>query len=144
VKGLGAKEAPRAAGAFDLVLERCRLPDGPEADIGCRDGRIAEIGGLRGRAAKRAVDCEGRVVTPGLVETHIDLDKALLADRAPSIEGTRGEAIRVTGLAKRGFTVEDIRARARRVLDLAVLHATAWTWDVARISSCGKPSAPRT
>jgi len=109
---------------FDLVLGRCRLPGGHTTDIGCRDGRIAELGELADRPARRLVDCEGRVVTPGLVEAHIHLDKALLDDRTPSVEGTLDEAIRVTGEAKRRFTVEDIRARARRVLDMAVAHGT--------------------
>ena len=109
---------------FDLVLRSCRLPDGARADLGCRDGRIAEIGALAGRPAHRAVDCAGRVVTPGLVEAHIHLDKALLADRTPGAEGTLAEAIRVTGDAKRRFTVADIRARARAVLDMAVSHGT--------------------
>jgi cytosine deaminase len=109
---------------FDLVLRSCRLPDGREADLGCREGRIAEIGSLAGRPAASVVDCERRAVTPGLVEAHIHLDKALIADRAPSVEGSLAEAIRVTGQAKRGFTVADIRARARRVLDAAVAHGT--------------------
>jgi len=109
---------------LDLVLRRCRLPDGHTTDIGCRDGRIAEVGALADRPTRRLIDCEGRVVTPGLVEAHIHLDKALLDDRAPSVEGTLDEAIRVIGEAKRGFTVEDIRARARRVLDMAVAHGT--------------------
>ena len=109
---------------FDLVLQRCRLPDGREADVGCRNGYIAETGSLAGRPAGRAIDCEGRAVTPGLVEAHIHLDKALLVGRAPGVEGTLAEAIRVTGLAKQRFTVEDIRGRARRVLDLAVAHGT--------------------
>jgi cytosine deaminase len=112
------------ADAFDLVLARCRLPDGRQADIGCRDGRIAEIGDLQGRPARQVIDCEVRAITPGLVEAHIHLDKAFLIDRAPGVAGTLDEAIRVTGLAKRGFTVEDIQARARRVLDLAVLRGT--------------------
>jgi cytosine deaminase len=63
-------------------------------------------------------------VTPGFVDAHIHLDKALLSDRAPGVSGTLDEAIRVTGEAKRRFTVEDIRARARAVLDLAVGHGT--------------------
>ena len=92
--------------------------------MGCRDGRIAEIGALTGRPAHRAVDCTGCAVTPGLVDAHIHLDKALLTSRAPSIDGTLAEALRVTGQAKRHFTVEDIRARARRVLDMAVGHGT--------------------
>ena len=94
------------------------------ADIGCRAGRIAEIGALAGRAAGREIACEGRAVTPGLVDAHIHLDKALLGARAPSREGTVAEAIRVTGAAKRGFTLADIGDRARRVLDMAVRQGT--------------------
>ncbi len=109
---------------FDLLLHTCRLPDGTAGDIGCRDGRIVEIGALAGRAAHRTVDCAGSAVTPGLVESHIHLDKALLTDRAPSVEGTVAEAIRVTGRAKQGFTVDDIRRRARAVLDMALAHGT--------------------
>ena len=67
------------------------------ADIGCRAGRIAAIGALAGLAAAREIACEGRAVTPGLVDAHIHLDKALLGARAPSREGTVAEAIRVTG-----------------------------------------------
>jgi cytosine deaminase len=109
---------------FDLLLHDCRLPDGTLADLGCRDGRVVEHGALRDRAAARRVECGGRVVTPGLVESHIHLDKALLSDRTPSVEGTLQEAIRITGEAKRRFTVDDIRTRARAVLDMAVRHGT--------------------
>jgi cytosine deaminase len=93
-------------------------------DLGCRDGRIGEIGAISDRPVTRVVACGGGVVTPGLVESHIHLDKALLSERAPSVEGTLAEAIRVTGEAKRRFTVEDIRERARAVLDMAVRHGT--------------------
>ena len=106
------------------MLRECRLPDGQVADVGCRGGRIAEIGALIGRAADREILCEGRAVTPGLVDAHIHLDKALLGARAPSRDGTVAEAIRVTGAAKRGFTREDIGDRARRVLDMAVRQGT--------------------
>ena len=109
---------------FDLILQGCRLPDGTVTHLGCRDGRIAEIGAIRDRPAARVVACGGAVVTPGLVEAHIHLDKALLSERTPSLEGTLAEAIRVTGEAKKRFTVEDIRARARAVLDMAVRHGT--------------------
>jgi len=109
---------------FDLLLQGCRLPDGRIADVGARAGLVAEIGTLAGRSAHRAVDCGGLLLTPGLVDAHIHLDKALLSDRTPSLEGTVAEALRVTGHAKRRFTVEDIRARARRALDLAVRAGT--------------------
>ena len=109
---------------LDLLLRECRLPDGRVTDIGCRDGRIALLGSLAGRPAAREIVGEGRVITPGLVDAHIHLDKALLSDRAPSREGSLAEALRVTAEAKRGFTRDDILARARRTLDMAVRQGT--------------------
>ena len=109
---------------LQLLLRDCRLPDGRVADIGCLDGRIEAIGSLAARAAARTIACDGRAVTPGLVDAHIHLDKALLDDRAPSREGSLAEALRVTGEAKRGFTREDISSRARRVLDMAIRQGT--------------------
>jgi len=112
---------------LDLLLRDCALPEGARADIGCRDGRIASLGpvspAVAGQAS-RVIDGAGRLVTAGLVDAHVHLDKALLSSRAPGLEGSLAEAIRVTGEAKRGFTVEDIRARARAVLDLAVRSGT--------------------
>src|SRR5215467_893655 len=109
---------------FELLLRSCRLPDGRLTDLGTRAGRIAEIGALGERPARRIVEGGGRVLTPGLVDSHIHLDKALIAERAPSIEGTVDEAIRVSAAAKRNFTVDDIRARARRLLDAATRAGT--------------------
>ncbi|HXG02474.1 MAG TPA: amidohydrolase family protein [Candidatus Binatia bacterium] len=107
-----------------LVLTRCRLP-GREApaDIVIEDGRIAAIGDAARVPAER-LDAGGRLVTPGLVEAHIHLDKALLHDRIAEGAETVADAIRLTGEAKRRFTREDIQARARRVLDAALAAGT--------------------
>jgi len=105
---------------LDLVLRSCRLPSGAElVDVAIAGGRIVAVGPASG-PARETIDVAGRLVTPGLVEAHIHLDKALLADRVDGSAETAAEAIRLTGLAKRAFTVDDIDARARRVLDLAV------------------------
>ena len=85
------------------------------------------------------IACDGHAVTPGLVDAHIHLDKALLDDRAPSREGSLAEALRVTGEAKRGFTREDISSRARRVLDMAIrqLHVPQCNaHDMLRCAAC--------
>ena len=50
--------------------------------------------------------------------------RRISSTRAPSEEGTLAEAIRVTAEAKRAFTVEDIQARARRLLDRAAALGT--------------------
>lgn len=104
----------------DLLLRRCRLPDREGlADIVITGGRIAAIGAAAA-PARQTIDAGGRLVTAGLVEAHIHLDKALLAGRVAATAGTLAEAIRLTGEAKRSFTVEDIRARARQVLERAI------------------------
>jgi len=111
--------------AFDLVIAAGRLaPDGRRADIGVRAGTVAAVGDLSGAAARQRMDAGGRFVVPGFVDAHVHLDKAYLLPRTPSREGTLAEAIRVTGEAKRAFTVEDIRGRARRLLDRAVAMGT--------------------
>ena len=117
---------------LDLLLRDALLPDGRRVDIGCRGGVIATLTTPEARhaagpgvgAAAATRELGGRLVTPGLVDAHVHLDKAFLSTRAPGVEGTLAEAIRVTGEAKRRFTVEDIRARARQVLDMAVRSGT--------------------
>lgn len=107
-----------------LVLHDCRLPGRDVVvDVVIADGRIAFIGGDVPRGVE-TIDAAGRLVTPGLVEAHIHLDKALLHDRITEGADTVPDAIRLTGEAKRRFTLEDIRARARRVLDAAVAAGT--------------------
>src|SRR6266849_2352607 len=123
VKSTGYTPA-RRNGLIDLLLRECRLPDGEApVHIAIAEGRIAAVG-REAPAAREVIEVEGRLVTPGLVEAHIHLDKALLHDRVSATAGTAAEAIRLTGEAKRSFTVEDIRARARRVLDMAIAAGT--------------------
>jgi cytosine/creatinine deaminase len=108
----------------DLLLRGARLPDRESlVDIAIKGDRIVAVDPVA-RPAHETLDLGGRLVTPGLVEAHIHLDKALLTDRVSASEGTLEEALRVTGQAKRSFTAEDITARARRVLDLAVRAGT--------------------
>lgn len=110
----------------DLVLENARLPDAsdrPPVDIGVADGHIAAIEpGISADA--ETIDLKGRVVVPGFVESHIHLDKACILDRCRTEEGTLDEAIREVSAAKAAFTVEDIHARAVRVLEKCIAQGT--------------------
>jgi cytosine/creatinine deaminase len=109
---------------LDLVLRSCRLSTSAEPiDLSLAGGRIVSVGRADG-PARETIDVAGRLVTPGLVEAHIHLDKALLMDRVSGSAETAAEAIRLTGEAKRGFTEDDIGARARHVLELAVAAGT--------------------
>ena len=61
---------------------------------------------------------------PGLVETHIHLDKTCILDRCRIEQGTVAEAVRETAAAKRGFTVDDVVARGRRTLERCIAWGT--------------------
>ena len=109
---------------LDLLLRACRVPDHAEpVDIAIAGGLIRSLGPTS-EPARETIDVGGLLVTPGLVEAHIHLDKALLTDRMSGAAETAAEAIRLTGLVKREFTAHDIGARARRVLDLTVAAGT--------------------
>jgi cytosine deaminase len=110
---------------LDVALRGARVrDDGPLVDIGIVGSRIFSVVPNLAESATSEIACDGRVVLPGLVESHLHLDKAFLADRQPNQSGTLAEAIRVTGELKTSITAEDISERAERALLLAVTHGT--------------------
>ena len=111
--------------AFDLILRRARIAgrESELVDIAVAGGRIAAIApGLAAEGSEEMLD--GRLVVPGLVETHIHLDKSCILDRCSIVAGTLQEAIAEAAAAKRAFTEDDIYARARRTLEKAILAGT--------------------
>ncbi|WP_407180127.1 amidohydrolase family protein [Bradyrhizobium sp. STM 3562] len=111
---------------MDLVIRNARvLLDGDirPVDIGIAGSAIAVIASHLDADA-RAIDAEGCLVVPGMIETHIHLDKTCILDRCRIEEGTVAEAVRETARAKRSFTVEDIYARARTTLERGISHGT--------------------
>ena len=113
---------------LDLVLRSARIAGiagqpGALLDIGIRDGRIAAIAPHIAAEAPEE-DVEGRLVIPGLVETHIHLDKACILDRCCSEQGTLEEAIAEVAAVKSRFTEADVYDRGRRTLEKAILQGT--------------------
>lgn len=102
---------------MDLVLRKARIVDGAALmDVAVAQGRIAAIGPALACKGTTEIDAAGRVLIPGLVESHLHLEKAFVKDRKPNRSGTLMEAIAVTAALKPTFTREDIEARSRRVL----------------------------
>jgi cytosine deaminase len=68
---------------MDLIIRNVRLSDRPPGeplDIGIESGRIVAI--EHGLTADADVyDGQGRLVCPGLIESHIHLDKSRIIDR---------------------------------------------------------------
>jgi cytosine/creatinine deaminase len=111
---------------MDTTVRNARVLQGSEfvvQDIGIRDGKIVALASQL-PADALAIDAEGMLVVPGLVETHIHLDKTCILDRCRIEDGTVQEAVRETATAKRGFTAEDIYARAKRTLERCIMQGT--------------------
>jgi cytosine/creatinine deaminase len=111
---------------MDLIVRNARiLRDGElvDVDIGVDGGKIAAIAPMLA-AEGPELRAEGCLVVPGLIETHIHLDKTCILDRCRIEEGTVAEAVRETAAAKRGFTAEDVYARGKRTLERCVTHGT--------------------
>uniref|UniRef100_UPI004042A803 amidohydrolase family protein n=1 Tax=Enterococcus faecalis TaxID=1351 RepID=UPI004042A803 len=106
---------------MDLLIKQARLADGEELqDIAIENGKITEIAPQINGTAKEVIEAAGRVLIPGLVESHIHLDKALIADREPNKSGTLKEAIEVTAKLKPTFTEEDVYTRAKEALEMII------------------------
>src|SRR5712691_4256481 len=111
---------------MDLIIrDACILQDGAlrVVDIGIDGGAIAAVAPAL-QADARELDAAGCLVIPGLIETHIHLDKTCILDRCRIEEGTVAEAVRETAAAKRNFTVEDVYARGKRTLERCIVNGT--------------------
>ena len=123
----GAAEAP-----FDIIIENGRVIDGSgapwyAADVGVRAGRIAAIGRLDERPAKRRIDARGSMVAPGFIDMLGQSEYTMLVDpRVPSkiyqgitseITGEGNSAAPLTGAA---------RTEAGQALEHYGIHAD---WD---------------
>lgn len=84
------------------------------------DGRFVSAPG----AGAETLDLQGKLLLPGLVETHIHLDKACIMQRCQLSEGTLAEAIAQTRSAKAKFTEADVYQRGAQVLDKAIIQGT--------------------
>jgi cytosine deaminase len=110
---------------LDLIIRNARLAGHPDAprDIGIAGGRIAAI--EPDISADAAVyDAGGLLACPGLIESHIHLDKSRIIERcAPQERASLSPVFGVTPV-KKTMTVEDVRARAKATLEECIKHGT--------------------
>jgi cytosine/creatinine deaminase len=111
---------------MDLIIRNALIQQDAElsaVDIGIGGGVILAIGPEL-QCEARELDASGCLLVPGLIETHIHLDKTCILDRCRIEQGTVVEAARETAAAKRGFTIEDVYARGRQTLERCISHGT--------------------
>jgi N-acyl-D-amino-acid deacylase len=78
-----------SAKKFDLVIQNGFIIDGTgnpwfKADIGIQGGRIARIGSIDGKEAKKIIDAQGLIVSPGFIDIHTHCDRGIV--RIPTVD----------------------------------------------------------
>jgi cytosine deaminase len=107
----------------DLVIRNARLFDRPDepCDIGIANGRIVAI--EHAIAADAPVhDAGGFLACPGLIESHIHLDKSRIMDRCAPQERRALSPVKGVTPLKPLMSVEGVRTRAAATLEQCILH----------------------
>jgi cytosine deaminase len=122
---------------MDLIVRNARVRDRAElVDIGIADGRIRRLARRLDARAAREIDAEGQLTTPSFVEPHIHLDKALTADRArENATNYFEDSIAIMREVKRGYTVDDVAARATEVIHALVGHGVTFIRSYVDVDS---------
>ena len=127
---------------YDLVIKSGMVVDGTgfsryRADIAIKDGRIVEIGRIRG-AAGATIDADGRFVAPGIIDLHTHYDAQPFWDRLCTSSIWHGVTTVLTGNC--GLTLAPLRPEHREAMlatfccveDLPVESLAAvlrWSWE---------------
>ena len=127
---------------YDLLVKNGTVIDGSgspgyRADVGVVDGKIAAIGRIN-ESAKRTIDADGHIVSPGFVDGHTHMDAQIFWDPIGSCSCYHGVTRVVMGNC--GFTLapckqEDadmVFRNLERAEDLsrdAMLEGIDWRWE---------------
>ena len=126
---------------YDLLVRRGRVVDGSGlpsfiADVGVKDGKVAEVGKLKGTAA-RTIDADGLAVTPGFIDHHTHLDAQMLWDPYGTCEPQHGITSVVMGNC--GLTLAPVKngdedalvksfVRVEAIPRFALEQGVKWGW----------------
>ena len=97
-------EAPAASQApeFDVLIVNGQLLDGTGApatrtDVGIKGDRIAALGNLASRTARRTIDASALTVAPGFIDLHTHSEMPLIADGTGQSKVRQGVTLDIMG-----------------------------------------------
>lgn len=96
--------------------------EGELKDIAIKDGQIQDVGENLSYPAQQVIEAKGRLTIPSFVDVHTHLEKAMVGVD-PGVNSLE-DAILAFGSRYFSLTKEDIQARARQVLELAIENGT--------------------
>ena len=111
----------------DLLIKNGNLFDvGDGLDLAVTQGRITDLGPHLEVEADQVIDAAGKLVTPAFVDSHTHLDKAFTVgeDDFATLQEAAGVILQRQGALSREELIEDIKARARQVLEREIAHGS--------------------
>ncbi|OLB90581.1 MAG: hypothetical protein AUI15_24400 [Actinobacteria bacterium 13_2_20CM_2_66_6] len=106
------------------ALQGARLASGDLVDIVVEGELIHDTAAGSAAAVSDRIECGGKLVLPAFIDSHVHLDKALIRDDLREHDGTLAGAIGAIHERKRRYSVEDVRSRARAVIEESVRLGT--------------------
>src|SRR5438876_541550 len=106
------------------ALQGVRLANGDLADIVVEGDRIVDVRRGAADGVAEALTCSEKLVLPAFIDGHVHLDKALIRDELSEHDGTLRGAIDAIHERKRRYTSDDVRTRARSVIEESVRLGT--------------------
>jgi len=97
-----AQENASASSDFDVLIKNGHIIDGSgnpwvSGDIAIRGDRIADIGKLQSARAKRVIDAQGLVISPGFIDMLGQSEGSLLIDNRSLSKLSQGITTEITG-----------------------------------------------
>ncbi len=127
----------------DILISGGTVVDGTgaparRADVAIDGDRVAQVGDLRGSAARRVIDAEGLVVTPGFVDLHSHLDAQIGWD--PTMSSSCWHGVTSVVMGNCGMTFAPVRSGQAELLATAmesvedipascILEGLPWDWE---------------
>ena len=106
------------------ALQDACLADGSVSDVVVDADRIVRAGVGAAAGVKEIVDAGRKLLLPAFIDGHVHLDKVLIRDELHEHDGTLAGAIESIHERKRRYTVDDVRRRARTVIEESVRLGT--------------------
>lgn len=107
------------------TIRNARLADGRRVDVRLEGDRVAAVADTAAdQPVGAALDAAGGLLLPAFIDTHVHLDKVLIRGQLAEHDGTLRGAIEAIHAAKRAYDIEDVRRRARAVIEASVLTGT--------------------
>jgi N-acyl-D-aspartate/D-glutamate deacylase len=127
----------------DLVIQGGTLVDGTgvpprRADVAVDDGRVTDVGVLDDRTARRVIDADGLLVTPGFVDLHTHYDGQVTWDPLVNPSCWHGVTTIVMGNCGVGFApvrrgseewLIQLMEGVEDIPGTALAEGISWSWE---------------